>query len=250
MIALMRFRNLSPLDFYWIVFVAFALLFPLACYCVTMANVNGRRHPKMFSGMADFAGVLLAIAGFLVVGGPLLLSGIHELWRRQTLSGSLTNIREALHQSNWPWPAIWVGYFVLVVGGSAWLLFRRRKTAVIYNIEAADAQELLPDVLRRLNRPFERRGDDFIIESDHSHASAAILHVAIVPSMRNMTLKWLFGEPKVRQLVSDEIRRAISELVSPSNPVSTWLLTIATGVFAVLLVLLGLFVAVIWQIRG
>lgn len=250
MIALMRFRNLSPLDFYWIVFVAFALLFPLACYCVTMANVNGRRRPKMVSGMADFAGVLLAIAGFLVIGGPLLLNGIRELWRRQTLSGSLTDIREALHQSNWPWPAIWVGYVVLIVGGSAWLLFRRRASIVVYNIDPADAQELLPEVLKGLKLPFEQRAGEFIIEAALSHNPAAILRVAIVPSMRNLTLTWLFGGTRIRQLVTNEIRRSIAMLNSPSNPVSTWLLTIATGIFAVLLVLLGLFVAIIWQIRG
>ena len=65
-----------------LVLAGFACLFPPALYCLVLASVNNRRRPTLVSGPLDFAGVLLASAGFLIVGGPLALAGMHDAWRR------------------------------------------------------------------------------------------------------------------------------------------------------------------------
>jgi hypothetical protein len=249
------------------VFGGFACLFPLAFYCLVLANVNGRRRPTFVPGPVDFAGVLLATSGFLIIGGPLVLVGVHEVWRRQELRGSFAAIRSALTESSGPWLAVWAGYFVAVVGGAAWLLLRRRSVSVIYNIDPTDAQKLIPDVLDSLGLEWTGRGAAYYV-GFASPASAgppapfgpeempvvtgerAVLGVTIVPAMRHLTLRWSFATGDLRRQVEAEVRRALTGLDAPSNPAAGWLLAAATGLFGLLVVLLGLFVTVLWRLRG
>ena len=50
---------------YLVVFGGFACLFPLAFYGLVLTSLNNRRRPTFVPGPADFAGVLIATAGFL-----------------------------------------------------------------------------------------------------------------------------------------------------------------------------------------
>lgn len=249
-----------------IVFGGFACLFPLATYCLVLAGLNGRRRPIVVAGTADFAGLLAGTSGFLIVGGPLILVGIHETWRRQALRGTLADIRAALAQPPGPWLLVWVTYFVLVVAGVVWLAIRRRSVAVIYNIDPTDAQKLLPDLLTRSGLPWTRRGGTYSIgfpESGPSLSSIvgteaipvlrgerAVLDVTVVPGMRHVTLRWRLASADLRGRVEDELRTAVTALDAPYNPIAGWLIAAATGLFAFLLILLGLFVALVWSLRG
>ena len=107
---------------YMVVFGGFACLFPLAFYCLILASWNSRRRPLFVSGPADFAGVLLATSGFLITGGPLILALLHD---KSELSAGYPNFAAAWSAQaglTWPWLLAWLGYFVVVVGGQAWLL--------------------------------------------------------------------------------------------------------------------------------
>jgi hypothetical protein len=251
---------------YLVVFGGFACLFPLAFYCLVLASLNGRRRPTLVPGPADFAGVLLATAGFLIVGGPLILAGLHDAWRRQALRGSFATIRAALNETSWPWLAVWAAYFVLVVGGAAWLLLRRRAVTLVYNIDPADAPKVVPETLDRLGLNWARRSDGYYIGFGAPAAAErpafgpdslpvvtggrAVLDVAVVPAMRHMTLRWSFVAGDVRRQVEAELRRTLAGVESPENPAAGWLLTAATAVFALLLAILGLFVTLLWRMRG
>jgi hypothetical protein len=214
---------------YLVVFGGFACLFPLATYCLIMASVNGRRRPTVVSGAADFAGVLVATAGFLIVGGPLILAGLHEAWRRQALRGSFATIRTALDAASGPWLVAWLGYFVFVVGGTAWLMFRRRAMTVIYNIDPIDAQKVVADLTGR-------RGP-------------GLPAVTVVPGMRHATVRWPVASGEVRRQLESDLRRAVADLESAPNPFAGWLLAAATGLFALLLIMLGLYVGLLWSLR-
>jgi len=249
---------------YLVVFGGFACLFPLAFYCLMLAGVNGRRRPAVVPGAVDFAGVLVATSGFLFVGGPLVLAGLYHAWRQQALHGSLAAIRGALTESSGAWRAAWAGYFVLVVGGAVWLLVRRRRFTVVYNLDPTDAQKLIPDLLNHLTLQWtDRRGSYYIgfapaTASERPAAlgpgrmpvvptERAVLGVTIVPGMRHATLRWSLATGGVRRRVEAELRRALAGVESSPNPVAGWLLAAATAMFAVLLVLLGLFVAMLWR---
>jgi hypothetical protein len=244
-------ESTSLTNLYLAVFGGFACLFPLAFYCLVLASVNRRRRPMFLTGSADFAGLLLATAGFLIVGGPLILVGLHDAWRRQSLQGSLATIRGALVESSSPWLLVWVGYFVLVVGGAAWALHRRRHVSVIYNIDPADAHELIPNTIARLGLAGAWRGDAYWFDlPERAGIRRAIVIVTVVPTLRHLTLRWQFPSGDVRRRVEAELRRALDEIEAPDNPIGGWLLTTATGIFSLLLVLLGMFVYVLWRIRG
>ena len=55
--------------------------FPLAIYLLILALINSRRRPTMISGPWDFALVLLALSGFILVGGPSILAQFDIFWR-------------------------------------------------------------------------------------------------------------------------------------------------------------------------
>jgi hypothetical protein len=251
---------------YLVVFGGFACLFPLATYCLVLASLNGRRRPTVVAGPADFAGILLATSGFLIVGGPLILAGLHEAWRRQALRGSFATIRAALTESSGPWFIAWAAYFVVVVVGAAWLVARRRSIVVIYNIDATDAQKLVPDVLARLGHSWTQRGSTYYIGFTPAgptvgsgfgpeavpilRAERAVLGVTVVPAMRHATVRWSFATGDVRRRIEAEVREAVAGLEAPHNPIAGWLLAFASGLFAMLLLLLGMFVAFLWSLRG
>ena len=236
---------------YLVVFGGFACLFPLAFYCLVLASWNGRRRPLLVSGPADFAGVLLATSGFLIAGGPLILNGLYDAWRWSALHGSFTLIRKGLHESSRFWLLVWFGYFVLVVGGATWLLIRRRAVIVIYNIDPADAVELVPDALRRLGVRLVHRTTGYFVEFDDGpHSGRALLDITVTPIMRHMTLSWSSVSGDARRRVEAELAQVLAEFEAPANPAAGWFLTAATGLFALLLALLAFFVFQAWRLRG
>src|SRR5262249_45227040 len=215
-------------------------LLPLAFYVRVAASLNSRKGPTLVSGPADFAGVLLATAGFVIVGGPLVLHGVYDLWRRAYMRGGFAPIRDSLAESSWPWSLLWVGYFVLVVGGSVALLLRRRSVSVVYNLDVAMAHQLVADVLDRLGHSWTRlrRMYTIGIESlDDSIPSKpndppifpgdkAVLEVTGTSSFRHLTLHWHSTPWTIRGPIEGELRQSFEDVEVPPNPTAGWLLVV------------------------
>jgi hypothetical protein len=137
--------------------ILLAFVLPLAVYCLILYALNRRHHPVVLSGTWDFAGVLLAASGFLLLGGPAILTGFYEQWRLSWLLGR-TYYLQGLGE-NWSfWISLWLLYFAVVAGGSAWLLWRRRRITSIYNIEPRVFLDVLPQVLDRLGLDWVDQG--------------------------------------------------------------------------------------------
>ncbi len=236
---------------YLVVFGGFACLFPLAFYCLMVASWNGRRRPLLVTGPADIAGVLLATSGFLIAGGPLILTLLHERSRRAAEYPNFAAAWSAQAGLTWPWLCAWAGYFLLVVGGTMWLLIRRRPIAVIYNIDPADADDLVSMVLKRLGLPLIHHGAGYFIAIENGTGPGrAVLEVTVMPVMRHAVLRWSSVSGGVRRRVEAEIGRVVAEMAAPANPTAGWFLTAATGLFSLLLALLALFVFQVWRVRG
>jgi hypothetical protein len=138
-----------------LIFLAFVV--PLGCYCLFLAFINKSRHPVVIAGSWDFAGILFAVSGFLLLGGPAALTGLHERWRMSWLLGEtrfLVGVGEQWHF----WLSLWVLYFAVVIGGSAMLLWQRRKETSIYNIDPPAFDGVLGAVLERLGLEAFRDG--------------------------------------------------------------------------------------------
>jgi hypothetical protein len=235
---------------YLVVFGGFACLFPLALYCLILASWNKRRRPFLLSGPADFAGVLLATTGFLVVIGPLVLWGLYNSSRRSGEYPTFAAAWAVLGPASWRWLFAWIGYFLLAGIGSLWLLNRRGTTGVVYNISGPDADRLFPTTLDRMGLAHARRGSELWIETPQPDGlRRAIVDVKVAPILRTLNFRWVATPGNSRYEVEAAIRDELTQIDSPPNPLSGWFLTLACGLFAMMILLLGWFIALVYRLR-
>src|SRR5262249_40989580 len=97
-------------------------------------------------GVWDFIGLVLAVSGFLVVGGPLILAGLTDrLWR-----GWLANPDAGPDTIYRLEVLLRTLYFSLVLLGVLVLLWRHRHLTSIYNVDPEQLDEALEDVFATL----------------------------------------------------------------------------------------------------
>src|SRR5277367_1951255 len=75
-----------------LIFMVFFL--PLSLYFFYLAALNRAPRAVIVSGVWDTVGVLGALSGFLLIGGPAILSGLYEQWRISWLLGNFQRLRE------------------------------------------------------------------------------------------------------------------------------------------------------------
>jgi hypothetical protein len=134
-----------------------AILFPFAIYCLILSVLNRRPHPVPVSGTWDFVGILFAASGILFVGGPAVLSGFFsERWRAFWWTGGHEGLGLDTVQL---WTTLALGYFVLVVGSAAWLLWRRRAVTCVYNVTPEILDRVLIQALEAVGLTWSRTGN-------------------------------------------------------------------------------------------
>ena len=130
--------------------ILLAFFLPLAFYVLVLGIINRRPHPLLMSGTWDFAGVLFAASGFLIFGGPFVISTLNDSWRMFFLMGPTGSGHGG---GDWLW-TLWLLlsllYFVVVFGGALLLLYLQRKQTVIYNIDQETFDLALNEVGARL----------------------------------------------------------------------------------------------------
>jgi len=243
-------------------------LFPIAVYCAILGIVNRRPQPLAVSGTWDFIGVLLATSGFLLFVGPALLSGAFQQSLRElpfqresnALGGAIAEIWAA-------WWVLWVLYYLFLLGGAVFLVWSRRNTIVIYNVDPQTLESALARAAQRLGLAMERRGNRFhigpgsgsvdsgqwtvndglsspsTVHRPLSTVPPAIIDVEPFPLLSNVSLHWQCGGPQARADLERELRKALGEVITLDNPVGTCLLGIAAFLFLLIMLLTGIFVA-------
>jgi hypothetical protein len=146
-----------------LIFVAF--LFPLTLYCLSLALINRRPGPTLVPGTWDFVGVVFAASGFLLLGGPSILTGFNERWRLFWLLGRHHALRELSDQSWYFWLLLSLVYYFVVVVGIAWLLKRRRALTAVYNVEPEVLERTLARVLERLGYCWAKAGSRLFLRA-------------------------------------------------------------------------------------
>lgn len=254
-----------------LIFGCLVFLFPLASYCLFLAMLNGRQHPTLISGPWDFVGILLALSGFLLVGGPTVLNSFHSRWRASLVRGELPMLGRLGGDHWYFWLLLWSIYFLVILGGALWVLRRRRGITLVYNIEPNVLGELLFRVFGQLKLESSRTANRFLIhrapeemaaarlagaqdgfrEEDASarlalgiaantvegrdvSAGQATLELDPFAAMHHVTMHWR-GDDLLRRDVETELGRQLAEVVVPDNPAAGWLLTVATCLFGGLL---------------
>jgi hypothetical protein len=264
-----------------LIFLGFLL--PLAVYLLILALLNRGQHPVLVPGTWDCAGLLLASSGFLLLGGPAVLTGFYEEWRLTWLLGQ-TRLLRGLGESWSFWVGLWMSYFVLVIAGAAWLLASRRCLTSIYNVEPAAFQDALRQVLDRTglewalaganrlmirwrepaadNQPLESaRLEEYSRESveavDLSGRGPGNRSVAQVSpddgvmvsfepfaALRHMTLRWSSPSAAVRREVEAELGRTLQTIYTADNPAGRWFMSCAVSLFLVCLFALAGLIAI------
>lgn len=234
------------LAFYLTVFGGFLCLIPLALYCLIVAGIYRKPHPTLIAGTTEFLGALLALAGFLIVGGPAALAGGHELWRRAMYRGSFDAVGGLIDEPGRPWIIWWLFYFAVVVIGSLLIARQRRATATISNFDPEGLTALIGDVGRRLDVPIARRGAAFVFGGP---ARSAVMDVRPAPVLRSVTLVWRSDPADLRLLVEQEIRNCLLDLAAPRNPVAGWLVGVAGVIFVIQFVAMALLGIALYSAR-
>lgn len=159
------------------------LILPIAAYLFVLGRINRRPHPLVVSGPWDFAGILFAASGFLLVGGPALLDNLtfSESWRpfwllakpaektapaadvgdarvipQTSKLSDETDVADFLLRVR---TILCVVYFIAIIAGAAYLLHRRRMLTAVYNVEAAQIETILGDTFERWQIRFVQTGN-------------------------------------------------------------------------------------------
>jgi len=136
--------------------LAVCVLLPLAVYIFILAQLNRRPHPVMVSGTWDFAGVLFALSGFLLLGGPFIMASLNQDWREFWIRSPLRSLQGLGEQWWYLRLTIWGIYFLAIAGGSIWLLRGRSRTTSIYNVTPDALDQSLERTLDRLQLVWRR----------------------------------------------------------------------------------------------
>jgi hypothetical protein len=142
--------------------ILLAFFFPLAIYLLLLGFLNRRRHPLLVSGVWDGIGLLFGVSGFLLFAGPAILSGLSERWRLYWLLGR-GEVPTGQADGAWQfWIFLSILYFVLVVGGAAFLLWRQRQLTAIYNADVEQVEAAVEETCERLHLQPVRSGGLFL----------------------------------------------------------------------------------------
>ncbi len=187
---------------------------PLAFYLIVLGWINRRPRPILAAGTWDFAGVLLALSGFLLVGGPAFLAALDEQSRTFWLLG-VTGPAQASPAGNWTfWIAVRLIYYALVGGGAAFVLWRSRRLTSIYNVDSQRIITALEQAYQRLGLNPLRYGDSFLVEGRADAADArnsTTLRVDCFPAMRHATLRWEPADTPLRPALEKELASLLTD---------------------------------------
>lgn len=233
--------------------IVLAFFFPLAIYLLVLGFLNRHRHPLLVSGVWDGIGLIFGVSGFLLFAGPAILSALSERWRLFWLLGK-GDISAAVAEGAWPmWMFLACLYFLLIVGGSAWYLWRQRSHTAIYNTDADTIERTVIDICKERGINPMRSGDLFLFgaspSSDFGGEPSAILEIDSFPLMRHVTLRWEPAVSPLRRIVETELRLRLSETVADDGLLGGWLLILGfvllsfdlTGAFFLIVLNLHLF---------
>ena len=226
--------------------VGLACLFPLTLYCLYLAMLHHRSRPTMMSGAWDTAGMLLALSGFLVVGGSTLVFTLHGSAHDWLVRGSTFHDlrRLSTQESQLTW-ILWGGYLLVVVGGSIALMRQREDTTSLYNIAPEELEDLLKATFARLNLPVERRGARWLLGP--AGDPRAVLEADGSAPMRHVSLTWVFAGPALRRELEAELERELVSFSTPESSTSNWFMTVAGALFFLMVFLLGTFLLILFR---
>jgi len=209
-------------------------LAPLAMYLMWLSRVTRRETPTAVSGPWDFVGVMIALSGFVVVGGGVLLNLFQSNFR-YWMRGNAEAFRAAWVEERVTWTLFVVFYLLVVLGCAGFTLLSRRRTLVVYNVEPAAFEAVLREAFEQLGLPIERRGKLWV-------GRGPVCEVDTFAAGRTVTLRWLADDAHLFEDVNRLVRAGLPAVATEENSVTTWLNAVAVGAGVAAISSLGLLV--------
>ena len=212
---------------------------PVTFYLCWLAAVNKKSRPTVVSGRWDFAIVLAALSGFILIGGVLLLSLVQSD-SRFLMRGNFAQLRDGWGESSAAWLFIAVGYLALVIGASALTLTNRTRWLSIYNVDSATAE-------RAVETALESSGIVGATRFGHRWANGAgLLDLVPFRGMCHVTIRFVSGSAAVREEIERHLRAELATAESADNASAPWSGTLAGAGVLLSLCLVGLVLYVIF----
>jgi hypothetical protein len=246
-------------------------LVPVAAYCLVLAMVNRRLNPVMVSGPWDTAGLLFAASGCLLFVGPALIAFLYH----QSVGDLRVEGRGRVPFADLAalWWRIWLVYYVAVIGGAIGLLWLRRGKTIVYNIDPADFERTLGQLMDRLGLEWNRLGNRVFVGtgrvarpseaitvlSPHPFAAEplapapeeavplpprpageGVFDIEPFGALCHVTLHWRRHRGLIRAELEAELARALADVPAPDNPAGSWFFGVAGFLLAV--IFLGIFI--------
>lgn len=212
---------LHPTVIVVICFAGMVCVAPVAFYLCWLTTVNRRDKPTVVNGAWDFAGVLAALSGFLVVGGLLLLSVVQND-PRLFAGGSFKELQDVFERQWQYWILVLVGY-VSLIGLMAVSAFRgRAKWLSVYNVDADTVDEAVDQAIKQAGLTAVRHGN---VWADQRK----LVEVAPFHGTRHVTVRILVSHPREREEIERHLRSYLRQAISPDNPAAGWISAVASG---------------------
>jgi hypothetical protein len=239
--------------------ILLAFFLPLAFYVLVLGIINRRPHPLMVSASWDFVGILFAASGFLVFGGPFVISTLNENWRAFFVLGPHSAGPGEGDRLWTVWLVMSVLYIVIVVAVAAGMLRLQRKQTVIYNIDRATFEEALAAACARLGLHPAHSGTSYLFDPAKDLLSAAsqkgsqgiavearpprqlvlpearqlvLVDVDYFRTMRHITLRWSAADSLLRREVEAELAQQLRDTLVPPSDLGAWLTILAFALLA------------------
>lgn len=238
-------------------------LLPLALYLLFLAFLNQRQRPTLVSGPWDFTCVLLGLSGFMLVGGPILLSLFDSTARSHLFSGNFDQIRGAWDANSRIWSTIAMSYFALLICVIVLFILLRRAVTIVYNVDTSALEQSVTSALSALGLPWKRvvggiyiggqaKKQNVLLDDDAPAENpvparpalalagqSAFLRIDRFPTAHHATLRWRDYDPLLREEIENELEKSFQHSESPPNAMGGWLMTAAVSLFFVMLIWMG-----------
>ncbi len=187
----------------------------------------------MLPGVWDYTCLLLGLSGFLMAGGPAIVSAIDSGWRGYWFGGNFADIAKKWHTSGLIWSIIAAAYLLALGGLIGLFMLLRRKTTVIYNVDPQALPESLIAALDSCHVPWRHVLGGIEIGRG---GVAGFVSIQSFPALHHASLRWRDEDALVRQEVEAALDKALQSSESPANPAGGWFMATSVTLFVMMVI--------------
>lgn len=198
---------------------------PLTLYLFWLGHINRREQPSVVSGVWDFMALLMGLSGFLLCGTILVLTSVaagSHIWTGHTFE----QLSRSWGQDYSIWVISLLLYIALLTGVILGTLYSRRRSLGVYNASLEGVDAAIERVFKLQGRVVLRNGNLWSTPEGQPLVEVIPFH-----ALRHIQVKWLMSDPRMREECDRQLRVAMSQQLSPENPMAQWVMTSAISGF-------------------